>query len=88
MTDVNATADESSDDTSTTSAATDAADRTEQLRSVYLAVTDGDDDPVVEPQKADSRSREIVGERADGAVGPAELHGLDDAIGDPDPSNA
>ena len=61
--------------------------RTDQLRSVYLSVTDGDTDPVVEPQKEDSRSREIHEDRADEAVGPAELHGLDDAIGDPEPAD-
>lgn len=61
--------------------------RTEQLRSVYLSVTDGDTDPVVESQEADSRTREIREDRADEAVGPAELHGLDDAIDDPEPAD-
>ncbi|WP_436346881.1 hypothetical protein [Natronorubrum sp. FCH18a] len=63
------------------------ADRTERLRSVYLSVTDGDTEPVVEPQQEDSRSREIREERTDEAVGPAEMHGLDDAIGDPEPAD-
>jgi len=61
--------------------------RTEQLRSVYLSVTDGDTNPVVGPQEEDSSSREIREDRADEAVGPAELHGLDDAIGDPEPAD-
>ncbi len=61
--------------------------RTERLRSVYLSVTDGDTDPVVESQKTDSPTREIREAHTDEAVGPAELHGLDDAIGDPDPTD-
>ncbi|WP_408957998.1 hypothetical protein [Natrinema sp. 74] len=62
-------------------------DKTKRLRSVYLSVTDGDTDPVVEPQEDDSTTREIHEERADEAVGPAEHHGLDDAIGDPEPAD-
>ncbi|ELY44847.1 MULTISPECIES: hypothetical protein [Natronorubrum] len=64
----------------------DETTRTEQLRSVYLSVT-GDAEPVVESQQEDSPSREIQTERASEAVGPAELHGLDDAIDDPGPSD-
>ncbi|MFC6767076.1 hypothetical protein [Natrinema soli] len=60
-------------------------DTTERLRSVYLSVTDGDAEPVVEPQREGSRTREIRGERSDEVVGPAEHHGLDDAIDDPEP---
>ncbi|WP_440772615.1 hypothetical protein [Natronorubrum sp. DTA28] len=62
-------------------------DKTEQLRSVYLSVTDGDAEPVVEPQQEDSGSREIHEERTDETVGPAEMHGLDDAIDDPEPAD-
>ncbi|SDQ95856.1 hypothetical protein [Natronobacterium texcoconense] len=60
----------------------------ERLESVYLSVTDGDAEPLVERQHEDSRSRELRAARTDEAVGPAELHGLDDAIDEPDPSNA
>ncbi|GAB3664597.1 hypothetical protein [Halopiger thermotolerans] len=63
-------------------------DRTEQLKSVYLSVTDGDAAPTVEHQREESSNREIRSTGSDRAVGPAELHGLDDAIDDPDPSNA
>ena len=66
---------------------TDRTDKTAELRSVYLSVTDGDTDPVVESQEEDWTSREIREERADEAVGPAELHGLDDAIDDPEPAD-
>ncbi len=62
-------------------------DRTEQLRSVYLSVTDGDAEPVVEPQKEESGSREIREKRTDETVGPAEMHGLGDAIDDPEPAD-
>ncbi|ELY49574.1 hypothetical protein [Natronorubrum sulfidifaciens] len=64
----------------------DETSQAERLRSVYLSVT-GDAEPVVESQQEDSPSREIQTERADGAVGPAELHGLDDAIDDPGPAD-
>lgn len=71
-----------------TAAETDAeTDKTEQLRSLYLSVTDGHTDPMVESQRTDSTSREIREERAAEAVGPAELHGLDDAIEDPEPTD-
>ncbi|EMA38935.1 hypothetical protein [Halobiforma nitratireducens] len=63
-------------------------DRTEQLRSVYLSVTDGNTEPTVETQCEGAKTRELREARAEEAVGPAELHGLDDAIDDPDPSNA
>ncbi|APW99298.1 hypothetical protein CHINAEXTREME_16640 [Halobiforma lacisalsi AJ5] len=63
-------------------------DRTERLRSVYLSVTDGEAEPTVETQREEATTRELREERAEEAVGPAELHGLDDAIDDPDPSNA
>ncbi|OAQ54393.1 hypothetical protein HTG_02275 [Natrinema mahii] len=66
---------------------TDGTDKTEQLRSLYLSVTDGDAEPVVESQRDDSDHRELEGERADEAVGPAELHGLGDAIDDPEPAD-
>ncbi|QLK26697.1 hypothetical protein HYG81_03505 [Natrinema zhouii] len=62
-------------------------DRTERLRAVYLSVTDGETDPVVEPQEEASTTKEIREERADGAVGPAELHGLGDAIDDLEPAD-
>ncbi|WP_254764750.1 hypothetical protein [Natrinema marinum] len=77
MTDADATAD--ADDRET--------DKTAQLRSVYLSVTDGDTDPVVEPQEEDSTTREIREERANEVIGPAEHHGLDDAIDDPEPAD-
>lgn len=60
--------------------------RAERLRSVYLSVT-GESDPLVEPQREDSTTRELRTERTDKAVGPAELHGLDDAIDDPGPAD-
>lgn len=60
-------------------------DKTERLKSVYLSVTDGNTDPVVEPQAEDSHTRELRDEQAAEAVGPAEHHGLDDAIDDPGP---
>lgn len=59
-------------------------DRTERLKSVYLSVT-GETGPVVEPQIEDSHAREIRGEAPTEAVGPAEHHGLADAIDEPDP---
>ncbi|ELY39255.1 hypothetical protein [Natronorubrum tibetense] len=62
-------------------------DRTEQLRSVYLSVTDGDAEPVVESQKGESGSREIREKRINETVGPAEMHGLGDAIDDPEPAD-
>ena len=64
----------------------DETTRAERLRSVYLSVT-GDAEPVVESQQEDSPSREIQTERTSEAVGPAELHGLGDAIDDPGPSD-
>ncbi|SEH17979.1 hypothetical protein SAMN04487967_3508 [Natronorubrum sediminis] len=63
------------------------AQQAKRLRSVYLSVTDGDTDPVVEPQQEDSKNREISEDRVNEAVGPAELHGLDDAIDDPEPAD-
>jgi len=66
---------------------TDGPDKTEQLRSLYLSVTDGDAEPVVESQREDSDRRELEEARADEAVGPAEHHGLDDAIDDPEPAD-
>ncbi len=66
---------------------TDGTDKTEQLRSLYLSVTGGEAEPVVESQRADSSRRELEEARADEAVGPAELHGLDDAIDDPEPAD-
>ena len=62
-------------------------DKTEQLRSVYLSVTDSDAEPVVESQQDNSGSREILEDRTDETVGPAEMHGLDDAIDDPEPAD-
>ncbi|SEV82599.1 hypothetical protein [Natrinema salifodinae] len=62
----------------------DATDKTERLRSVYLSVTDGEAEPVVESQREDTDTREISEARTDEVVGPAEHHGLDDAIGDPE----
>ncbi|MGQ3413620.1 hypothetical protein [Natrinema versiforme] len=62
-------------------------DKTEQLRSVYLSVTDGDAEPVVESQREESRTREIREERSDEVVGPAEHHGLEDALDDPEPAD-
>ena len=59
--------------------------KVERLKSVYLAVTDGDTSPSVEHQREESRTRELRAERADSAVGPAALHGLDDAIDDAEP---
>ena len=65
----------------------ESGEKTAALRSVYLSVTDGDTDPVVESQREESTSREIPGDRADEAVGPAELHGLDDATDDAEPAD-
>jgi len=56
-----------------------------RLRDVYLSVTDGDTDPVVEPQLEDSSTRELSDDQTAKPVGPAEHHGLDDAIAEPDP---
>ncbi|AFO56608.1 MULTISPECIES: hypothetical protein [unclassified Natrinema] len=65
---------------------THGTDKTEQLRSVFLSVTGGEAESVVEPQREEPRTRELRGEeRTDEAVGPAEHHGLDDAIDDPEP---
>ncbi|MXV63833.1 hypothetical protein GS429_17545 [Natronorubrum sp. JWXQ-INN-674] len=61
-------------------------DRMDQLRSVYLSVTDGDGEPVVESQQEESPSREIRETYDAEALGPAEHHGLDDAIDDPGPA--
>ena len=66
----------------------DEQDRTERLKSVYLSVTGGDAESTVERQREDTSDREIRSGRSERAVGPAELHGLADAIDDPDPSNA
>lgn len=82
MTDADATADERDETDETTE-----TDKTEQLRSVFLSVTDGDAEPMVESQQADSHSREIREEHTDEVVGPAEHHGLDDAIDDPEPAD-
>ncbi|WP_440767299.1 hypothetical protein [Natronorubrum sp. DTA7] len=62
-------------------------DKTEQLRSVYLSVTDGNAEPVVESQQENSGSREILEGRSDETAGPAEMHGLEDAIDDPEPAD-
>lgn len=62
-------------------------DKTERLRSVFLSVTDGDAEPVVESQREDTRRREIREDRSDEAVGPAEHHGLEDALDDPEPAD-
>lgn len=59
--------------------------KTEQLKSVYLSVTDGETEPVVETQERDSNSRELSDDDRAEVVGPAEHHGLDDAIDDPEP---
>lgn len=80
MTETDATADESDESDGTAE-----TDKTEQLRSVFLSVTDGETEPMVESQREDSHSREIREERTDEVVGPAEHHGLDDAIDDPEP---
>lgn len=64
------------------------SDRTEHLTSVYLSVTGGDAESTVERQREEPSTREIRGEPTETVVGPAELHGLGDAIDDPDPSNA
>ena len=61
------------------------AEKVERLKAVYLAVTDGDTSPSVERQHEASRTRELRAERAESAVGPAALHGLDDAIDDAEP---
>ena len=50
-------------------------------------MTDGDAEPVVESQQDNSGSREILEDRTDETVGPAEMHGLDDAIDDPEPAD-
>ncbi|WP_265107854.1 hypothetical protein [Halosolutus halophilus] len=60
-------------------------DKTDRLKSVYLSVTGGDTEPVVETQVEESSTRELRDEQAAEAVGPAEHHGLDDAIDDPEP---
>lgn len=58
--------------------------RMERLQSVYLSVTNGEVEPTVETQEDDTHTRELREQRADEAVGPAELHGLADAIDDPE----
>ncbi|RZH66913.1 hypothetical protein [Natrinema altunense] len=64
---------------------TNGTDKTEQLRSVFLSVTGGEAEPVVESQREEPPTRELRGEeRTDEVVGPAEHHGLDDAIDDPE----
>ncbi|MDQ2052137.1 hypothetical protein RBH26_16790 [Natronolimnohabitans sp. A-GB9] len=58
---------------------------TERLKSVYLSVTGGETEPVVERQEPDSNTREIPDDTPSDVVGPAEHHGLDDAIDDHEP---
>lgn len=67
---------------------TDTQDDTNPLTEVFRSVTDGDAESVVETQHAESHDRELDAERAEEAVGPAALHGLDDAIDEPDGSNS
>ncbi|ELY95312.1 hypothetical protein C482_16763 [Natrialba chahannaoensis JCM 10990] len=59
---------------------------TDHLTEVYLSITDGEAESVVETQRSDPADRELEFDRAEEALGPAALHGLDDAIGDPDSS--
>ncbi|ELY31987.1 hypothetical protein C500_05398 [Natrialba magadii ATCC 43099] len=59
---------------------------TDRLTEVYLSITDGEAESVVETQRSDPADRELEFDRAEEALGPAALHGLDDAIGDPDSS--
>ncbi|ELY88277.1 hypothetical protein C483_16241 [Natrialba hulunbeirensis JCM 10989] len=59
---------------------------TDRLTEVYLSITDGEAESVVETQRSDPADRELEFDRAEEALGPAALHGLDDAIGDPDGS--
>jgi hypothetical protein len=82
------TADDAMTDSDTEGDASDEAngpDKTAELRSVYLSVTDGETDPVVESQRTEPGTRTISDEPDGDVVGPAEHHGLDDAIGDPEP---
>ena len=57
-------------------------DDAERLRSVFESVTGRTS--VVETQREDSGSRDVDAAAADGVVGPAEHHGLEDAIDDPE----
>ncbi|SEP74794.1 hypothetical protein [Natrinema salaciae] len=82
MTETDSTADESEEPNEQTG-----TDKTERLRSVFLSVTDGETEPMVESQREDSQTREIREERTDDVVGPAEHHGLGDAIDDPEPAD-
>lgn len=82
MTEIDAAADESDESDGTAE-----TDKIERLRSVFLAVTDGEAEPMVESQREDSHTREISEEQTDEVVGPAEHHGLDDAIDDPEPAD-
>lgn len=58
--------------------------KTERLQAVYLSVTGGD--PVVETQQQEVTSRMLREDPVTHVVGPAEHHGLADAIDDPDPA--
>ncbi|ELY48833.1 hypothetical protein [Natronolimnohabitans innermongolicus] len=71
--------------TDTKTESTTATEKTEQLKAVYLSVTGGDTEPVVETQEADSSTREVPDDARSEVVGPAEHHGLDDAIDDHEP---
>ncbi|WP_049926829.1 hypothetical protein [Halopiger goleimassiliensis] len=57
-------------------------DRTDDLGSLFVSVTGSDS--VVEPQEADSSSRELRTDATDETVDAASFHGLDDAIDDPE----
>ena len=54
----------------------------ERLGTVFESVTGRTS--VVETQREDTGSRDVDVDTADRVVGPAEHHGLDDAIDDPD----
>ncbi|OIB57196.1 hypothetical protein [Natrialba sp. SSL1] len=69
-----------------TAAEDDETTATDRLTEVYLSITDGEAESVVETQRSDPADRELEFDRAEEALGPAALHGLDDAIGDPDSS--
>ncbi len=78
MTETDATADKSDESDGTAE-----TNKTERLRSVFLSVIDAEAEPMVESQREDSHSWEIREEQTDEVIGPAEHHGLDDVIDDP-----
>ena len=58
----------------------------ERLGSVFESVTGRTS--VVETQREDTGSRDVDADTTGRVVGPAEHHGLEDAIDDPEPAEA